>query len=120
MLHESSDADHSIDASPYVRYESINTVTKPHSKKQSQLPGTSSITVGAQGHPSKSCPDGEQQTGASEQQARDHSDRGQTTAENARYGEAFSEHGFGGETTTNSAQSGREGTKKQSLFVRCL
>ncbi|EPE30644.1 hypothetical protein GLAREA_03611 [Glarea lozoyensis ATCC 20868] len=28
--------------------------------------------------------------------------RGEKTAENIRYGEAISEHGFGGETTTNS------------------
>ena len=39
-------------------------------------------------------------------------ERGEKTAENIRYGEAISEHGFGGETTGNSgvANQGRQET----------
>ena len=36
------------------------------------------------------------------QQEQEKSKRGNKTAENTRYGEAISEHGFGGETTTSS------------------
>lgn len=32
-------------------------------------------------------------------------ERGETTAENIRYGEAISEHGFGGETVGNSGEA---------------
>lgn len=32
-------------------------------------------------------------------------ERGEKTAENVRYGESISEHGFGGETTTNSGEA---------------
>ncbi|KAL9123267.1 MAG: hypothetical protein Q9187_000175 [Circinaria calcarea] len=35
--------------------------------------------------------------------------RGQKTAENIRYGEAISEHGFGGETTGNSGVANQDG-----------
>jgi hypothetical protein len=41
-------------------------------------------------------------------------ERGEKTAENIRYGQALSEHGFGGETTGNSGsaqQSGFGGTE---------
>ena len=41
------------------------------------------------------------------QAAQQQKERGEQTAENVRYGEALSEHGFGGETTTNSGQSGQ-------------
>jgi hypothetical protein len=34
-------------------------------------------------------------------------ERGEKTAENIRYGEAISEHGFGGETVENEGGGGR-------------
>lgn len=36
-------------------------------------------------------------------------ERGEKTAENIRYGEAISEHGFGGQTTGNSGQAQQGG-----------
>lgn len=40
-------------------------------------------------------------TGADEQASAEKTERGERTAENVRYGEAISEHGFGGETTND-------------------
>lgn len=40
-----------------------------------------------------------------EVQQQEKSERGEKTAENIRYGEAISEHGFGGETTGNSGEA---------------
>jgi hypothetical protein len=40
--------------------------------------------------------------------------RGEKTAENIRYGEAISEHGFGGETTRNSGSADNEEGLKQT------
>ena len=45
-------------------------------------------------------------TEATQQAAAQKQARGEQTAENRRYGEAISEHGFGGETTTNSGDVG--------------
>lgn len=36
-------------------------------------------------------------------------ERGEQTAENIRYGEAISEHGFGGETLGNSGETNNQG-----------
>jgi len=41
----------------------------------------------------------------SSEQQQEKNERGEKTAENIRYGEAISEHGFGGETTGNSGQA---------------
>ncbi|MCJ1392459.1 Replication factor C (RF-C) subunit [Xylographa bjoerkii] len=42
-------------------------------------------------------------------QQQEKAERGEKTAENIRYGEAISEHGFGGETTGNSGQANQGG-----------
>ncbi|KAK3064151.1 hypothetical protein LTS18_009723 [Coniosporium uncinatum] len=68
------------------RYESIQTVTKPHSKEGGQISDT----------PTRSDPS---ETGPSE-------DRAAKTAENIRYGQNMSESGMGGMTNqTGSANS---------------
>jgi hypothetical protein len=48
-------------------------------------------------------------TEASKEAPQGTSARGERTAENMRYGEAISEHGFGGETTGNSGDSQQGG-----------
>ncbi|CAO1604579.1 hypothetical protein XANCAGTX0491_008125 [Xanthoria calcicola] len=64
------------------QYESIQTVTNPHSKQGGQM-----------GEP-------ETQTDAvQEQQDQDRAARGARTAENVRYGQTISEGGMGGKTT---------------------
>ncbi|MCJ1352230.1 MAG: hypothetical protein MMC33_002214 [Icmadophila ericetorum] len=71
-----------------TQYESMNTVTKPHSKQGGQM-----------GDP-------ETQVDSTTSQAQqENAERGEKTAENIRYGESISEHGFGGETTTNSGEA---------------
>ena len=42
---------------------------------------------------------------AKQQLAQQKRERGEQTAENIRYGEAISEHGFGGETVGNSGEA---------------
>ena len=52
------------------------------------------------------------ESAATEQAAAAHAARGEKTAENIRFGEAISEHGFGGETTTSTGTAdapGRDG-----------
>lgn len=44
--------------------------------------------------------------------------RGEKTAENIRYGEAISEHGFGGETTGSSGVA-NQGRQKSSSSKTC-
>ncbi|MCJ1259397.1 hypothetical protein MMC24_007234 [Lignoscripta atroalba] len=70
------------------QYESIQTVTKPHSKQGGQMgvEETQPDSVPSEKHQAKA-------------------ERGEKTAENVRYGEAISEHGFGGETTGNSGSA---------------
>ncbi|CAD6585613.1 MAG: hypothetical protein ASARMPRED_002209, partial [Alectoria sarmentosa] len=63
-------------------YESIQTVTKPHSKQGGQM--------------------GEEETqpdAVTAHQAQQKAERGEKTAENVRYGQAISEEGMGGKTT---------------------
>ncbi|KAI9681489.1 MAG: hypothetical protein M1817_002773 [Caeruleum heppii] len=78
-----------------TQYESIQTVTKPHAKENTSLPEASTSTE------------------ASQAQSTANKERGEQTAENIRFGESISEHGFGGETTTQSGggagQSGAYG-----------
>ncbi|MCJ1372897.1 hypothetical protein MMC20_004123 [Loxospora ochrophaea] len=67
-----------------TQYESIQTVTKPHAKDGGQL--------------------GDAQTEADMSDTakqQDMSKKGEKMAENIRYGESISEHGFGGETQGN-------------------
>ncbi|OWP02385.1 hypothetical protein B2J93_3173 [Marssonina coronariae] len=72
-----------------TQYESQNTFTRPPKKSTGQL--------GA---------DPNEKTEADVQQAKEKRERGEKTAENIRYGEAISEHGFGGETVGNSGEAG--------------
>lgn len=75
-----------------TQYESIHTVTKPHSKEGGQM--------------------GEKETqpdAVPSETGQQKGERGQKTAENMRYGEAISEHGFGGETTGNSGVANQDG-----------
>ncbi|KAE9375739.1 hypothetical protein N431DRAFT_437245 [Stipitochalara longipes BDJ] len=69
-----------------TQYESANTFTKPHAKSQGQF----------------SDPNPNEAKQQLEQQKRE---RGEQTAENIRYGETISEHGFGGETVGNSGEA---------------
>lgn len=48
-------------------------------------------------------------TEAPKQAQQEKSERGEHKAENIRYGEAVSEHGFGGETTDNSGDAQQQG-----------
>ena len=48
------------------------------------------------------------------QMQQERTERGEKTAENIRYGESISEHGFGGETTTNSG----EATQGNSVYFK--
>ncbi|MCJ1472075.1 hypothetical protein MMC13_000721 [Lambiella insularis] len=75
-----------------TQYESIDTQQKPHAKQGGQM-----------GEPQSS------EDSVSEVQQQEKSKRGKKTAENARYGEAISEHGFGGETTGNSGEANQGG-----------
>ncbi|KAH8758652.1 hypothetical protein F5882DRAFT_306823 [Hyaloscypha sp. PMI_1271] len=69
-----------------TQYESANTSTKPHAKSQGQFPDPN--------------PDE-----AKRQLDQQKQERGEQTAENLRYGEAISEHGFGGETIGNTGET---------------
>ncbi|KAL8902389.1 MAG: hypothetical protein Q9192_000016 [Flavoplaca navasiana] len=77
------------------QYESIQTVTNPHSKQGGQM-----------GEPET------QPDSVKEQQAQDKADRGARTAENVRYGQTISEGGMGGKTTEagGSANQGSYGS----------
>jgi len=74
------------------QYESIQTVTKPHSKQEGQL-GKPATEVDA----------------TTSQQQQDNSERGERTAENIRYGQSISEGGMGGQTVGNGGSAGQEG-----------
>jgi len=73
------------------QYESIKTFTEPHAKQPS--------TFGDGGKPA----------GHVDNQKQDEKrERGEKTADNIRYGESISEHGFGGETTGVSGEANQE------------
>ncbi|MCJ1251003.1 hypothetical protein MMC30_008234 [Trapelia coarctata] len=83
-----------------TQYESTNTFQKPHNKDGGQM--------------------GEQETktdSTSSEQQQAKSEKGANTAENIRYGEAISEHGFGGETTGNSGEA-NQGTGYGSTKIQ--
>ncbi|MCJ1381772.1 hypothetical protein MMC17_004883 [Xylographa soralifera] len=82
-----------------TQYESIDTQQKPHSKEGGQMGGMSYTTRKAETSVD-AVPSVQQQEKA---------ERGEKTAENIRYGEAISEHGFGGETTGKSGQANQGG-----------
>ncbi|CAF9928364.1 MAG: hypothetical protein ALECFALPRED_004009 [Alectoria fallacina] len=67
------------------QYESIQTVTKPHSKQDGQMGGQFK--------------DETQPDAVTAHQAQQKAERGEKTAENMRYGQAISEGGMGGKTT---------------------
>ncbi|KAL8855096.1 MAG: hypothetical protein Q9221_000002 [Calogaya cf. arnoldii] len=74
------------------QYESITTVTNPHSKQGGQMG------------------DAETQPDAvKEQQEQDKADRGARTAENVRYGQTISEGGIGGKTTEAGGSANQAG-----------
>ncbi|KAG0646266.1 hypothetical protein D0Z07_8260 [Hyphodiscus hymeniophilus] len=83
-----------------TQYEGSSTFVKPHAKESGQF--NDSTTA--------------ESTEAWQSEAREKKERGEKTAENVRYGEAISEHGFGGETVGNSGSanqgSGYGGTEK--------
>ena len=47
---------------------------------------------------------------ADKHQKKELQERGAKTAENIRYGQSISEHGYGGNTIDNSGKAGQEGT----------
>ncbi|KAN0112663.1 hypothetical protein V8E51_005614 [Hyaloscypha variabilis] len=69
-----------------TQYESASTFTQPHAKSQGQF---------SDPNPNE----------AKQQLQQHRRERGEQTAENIRYGEATSEHGFGGETVGNSREA---------------
>ncbi|KAL8824088.1 MAG: hypothetical protein Q9191_005309 [Dirinaria sp. TL-2023a] len=74
------------------QYESINTVTKPHSKQSGQT--------------------GEAETQADavdSQQDQEKAEKGARTAENVRYGQGISEGGMGGTTTEGQGEANQGG-----------
>ncbi|KAI9718242.1 MAG: hypothetical protein M1812_004232 [Candelaria pacifica] len=75
------------------QYESQKTLSNPTPKQGGQM-----------GEPSTQDPNP-----ISKPPNPDKKERGEKTAENIRYGESLSEHGFGGETTGNSGSKGQEG-----------
>ncbi|MCJ1241512.1 hypothetical protein MMC14_009517 [Varicellaria rhodocarpa] len=75
-----------------TQYESIKTVTKPHSKAGGQMGSEET-----------------QPDVVDSQLSQEKNERGEKTAENIRYGESLSEHGFGGETTGKSGSANQEG-----------
>ncbi|CAD6444395.1 543019a3-1f7a-4d55-a45c-5c344293fc93 [Sclerotinia trifoliorum] len=76
-------------------YESQNIFTQSHAKDQ----GTFGDATGP--------------TEAELQKKAEHNARGERTAENIRFGEAVSEHGFGGETVGNSRGVGGAEKKEE-------
>ncbi|APA11842.1 hypothetical protein sscle_08g066120 [Sclerotinia sclerotiorum 1980 UF-70] len=83
-----------------TQYESQNTFTQSHAKDQ----GTFGDSTGP--------------TEATLQKNAEHKARGEQTAENIRFGEAISEHGFGGETVGNSRGVGGVGEKEETDDTR--
>ncbi|KAF6237878.1 hypothetical protein HO173_004079 [Letharia columbiana] len=74
------------------QYESIQTVTEPHSKQGGQM--------------------GEEETqpdAVTSQQEQQKAERGAKTAENVRYGQTISEGGMGGKTTEAGGSANQDG-----------
>ncbi|KAK5146006.1 hypothetical protein LTR16_007691, partial [Cryomyces antarcticus] len=80
-----------------TQYESIKTVTEPHKKSSGQLGG-------AEPHTAAPTSDASVPSEASAG-----NERGDTTAENIRYGQNTSESGMGGMTTTSSGGADQAG-----------
>ncbi|KAF2219549.1 hypothetical protein BDZ85DRAFT_304685 [Elsinoe ampelina] len=80
-----------------VRYSSINTINKPHATSTGQLSTAPSDPSSAPSH------------SLDPTQTKPHHERGEQTAANIRYGQAISEQGMGGKTTTLSGEAGQEG-----------
>jgi len=131
----SNDSDQLMDTSPggeNTQYESQDTFVQPPAKESGQFDGLSisnffhhhiSPFIAAPSFPPhkqlrKTDPSSEEPTEAWQQASREKEERGERTAENVRYGEAISEHGFGGETTGNGGSAERGvgcgGTKDSS------
>ncbi|TKX24159.1 hypothetical protein C1H76_3728 [Elsinoe australis] len=79
------------------QYSSINTFNKPHATSTGQLDPSPSDSSQAPSH------------SLDPTSTKSHADRGAKTAENIRYGQAISEQGMGGQTTTSSGGAGHEG-----------
>jgi hypothetical protein len=109
--------------SPYTniylntRYESTATFTKPHAKSSGQFGGTFSFSSSLKSHSILNqtslatkliitCNSDSNTTEASQQAQDQKKERGEKTAENIRFGESISEHGFGGETVGNTGAPG--------------
>lgn len=73
------------------QYESINTVTKPHSKQGGQI-GEAETQVDA----------------VDSQQEQEKAEKGARTAENVRYGQSISEGGMGGMTTEGQGEANQD------------
>ncbi|RDW82273.1 hypothetical protein BP6252_03385 [Coleophoma cylindrospora] len=73
-----------------TQYEGANTFTTSHANANGQINDRST-------------------TQTSDQAQQEKSARGEKTAENMRYGQAISEHGFGGETTNNNGHAQQGG-----------
>ncbi|KAG8630120.1 hypothetical protein KVT40_001739 [Elsinoe batatas] len=78
------------------QYSSINTFNKPHATSTGQLQPQD---------PSSAAPS----HSLDPSQTKSHQERGEQTAANIRYGQAISEQGMGGKTTTASGEAGQEG-----------
>ena len=79
-----------------TQYESEHTDTAPHKKSGGQL-GQAETSVDVQ----------------PEAAAKQKAERGEKTAENIRYGQAISESGVGGFTSTSSGSAAQEGVGRQ-------
>ncbi|TID24184.1 hypothetical protein E2P81_ATG02491 [Venturia nashicola] len=85
-----------------TQYESIQTVTKPHSKESGQLGGISSSSTPPSPEPSNQtdfvATSENTSTPSTDSADPVSKERGEKTAENVRYGQAISEQGVGGFT----------------------
>lgn len=95
-----------------LRYESIQTVTQPHSKEGGQIGGMHSAVnsfLRWDLHKSSSFPtETKSQTDSLAPHQQQEAKRGEIVAENVRYGQAISEQGMGG-TTTDSSGTANQG-----------
>lgn len=90
------------------RYESIKTVTEPHSKKAGQLAGEQPHQSNSPRYldvKSSSLAKNTQPSTESAQEQEERATQGEKTAENVRYGQALSEQGFGGKTNEKTGYS---------------
>lgn len=85
-----------------IRYEGAKIFTQPPTKQVGQI-GASSESANSK---------------VDSQASQDKSERGEKTAENVRFGEAISEHGFGGETTSSSGQAHQAGSDRRTEDAR--